>query len=377
MGGSDEYKSSGIPSWQKRDQSEQPSSESSSAAQGPSSNSSPIEVARRFLQDDEIKDASRERKLEFLKTKGLDEADIEKLLGPADTPTTIATPAQDEQPTQSAETPAPPAPPAPPTPQASAAPQSSIAPDFHDESPPVITYPEFLTKPTRPPPLVTGTALLNTLYACAGLTTLLYGTSQYVVAPMVASLTAARVDLHATTSDKLAALVRKLEATVSELPAKAPPKPDAAYADDTGSEAEDPTELFHRDVGVQTSLPSTPGGPLAATPAAATPAAAAPEAHARRLADLTASLRGLKDAYVTQSEDLVDVKTAMDLLKDDLGQLTFPSAQQQSDFVGGFSLYGSSAGRKEPEDEIKKAKDNIRRVKGVMLSTRNFPASSR
>ncbi|CRK35226.1 hypothetical protein BN1708_016416, partial [Verticillium longisporum] len=47
------------------------------------------------------------------------------------------------------------------------------------------------------------------------------------------------------------------------------------------------------------------------------------------------------------------------LRADDLGQLTFPSAQQQSDFVGGFSLYGSSAGRKEPEDEIKKAKDNI------------------
>ncbi|CRK20862.1 hypothetical protein BN1723_012175, partial [Verticillium longisporum] len=371
MGDSDDDKSSGIPSWQKRDQSEQPSSESSSATQDPSSDSSPIEVARRFLQDDEIKDASRERKLEFLKTKGLEEADIEKLLGPADTTTTTATPAQDQEPTQPAETPA------PPTPQASVAPQSSIAQDFHDESPPVITYPEFLTKPTRPPPLVTGTALLNTLYACAGLTTLLYGTSQYVVAPMVESLTAARVDLHATTSDKLAVLVRKLEATVSEIPAKALPKPDAAYTDDTGSEAEDPTELFHRDVGVQTSLPSTPGGPLAATPAAATPAAAAPEAHARRLADLTASLRGLKDAYVTQSEDLVDVKTAMDLLKDDLGQLTFPSAQQQSDFVGGFSLYGSSAGRKEPEDEIKKAKDNIRRVKGVMLSTRNFPASSR
>ncbi|EEY17542.1 conserved hypothetical protein [Verticillium alfalfae VaMs.102] len=275
MGDSDEDKSSGIPSWQKRDQSEQPSSESSSAAQDPSSDSSPIEVARRFLQDDEIKDASRERKLEFLKTKGLEEADIEKLLGPADTTTTAATPAPDQEPPQPAETPA------APTPQASAAPQSSIAQDFHDEN-------------------------------------------------------------------------------------------------DTGSEAEDPTELFTATSASRPRCPRPPAGPSTRAPLPPPPRLPPhPEAHARRLADLTASLRGLKDAYVTQSEELADVKTAMDLLKDDLGQLTFPSAQQQSDFVGGFSLYGSSAGRKEPEDEIKKAKDNIRRVKGVMLSTRNFPTSSR
>ncbi|KAM0287940.1 hypothetical protein ACHAQH_000005 [Verticillium albo-atrum] len=366
MSGSDDDKSSDIPSWQKRDQSEQPPTESEVVAAQDPSEDSPIEVARRFLQDDQIKDASRERKVEFLKTKGLEDADIEKLLGPADTG--ITTQAQEPERTQIAETPAPP-------PQAPAS--RSISQDFHDDNPPVVTYPEFLTKPTRPPPLVTGTALLNTLYACAGLTTLLYGTSQYVVAPMVESLTAARVDLHATTSDKLSALVRKLEATVSEIPPKALPKSDPAYTDDTSSEAEDPTELFHRDIGVQTSLPSTPGGLDSTTAAASSTPEAPVAAHTRRLTDLTASLRGLKDACVSQSEELADVKTAMDLLKDDLGQLTFPSLQQQSDFVGGFSLYGSSQGRKEPEDEIKKAKDNIRRVKGVMLSTRNFPTSSR
>ncbi|KAM0335227.1 hypothetical protein ACHAQA_000269 [Verticillium albo-atrum] len=362
MGGSDDDQNSGIPSWQKRDQPEQSSSPESETAQD-SSEDSPLEVARRFLQDDQIKDGTRERKVDFLKTKGLADADIEKLLGAPEVNETAA-PAQEPERTPTVETPAPPQAPTP----------RSISQDFHDDNPPVITYPEFLTKPARPPPLVTGTALLNTLYACAGLTTLLYGTSQYVVAPMVESLTSARLDLHATTSEKLSALVRKLESTVSEIPAKALPKPDPAYTDETSSEAEDPTELFHRDIGVQTSLPSTPGG-LDATPAQTTPEAPA-AAHARRLADLTASLRGLKDAYIAQGEELADVKTAMDLFKDDLGQLTFPGPQQQNDFVGGFSLYGSQ-GRKEPEDEIKKAKDNIRRVKGVMLSTRNFPASLR
>ena len=46
-----------------------------------------------------------------------------------------------------------------------------------------MTYPEFLTKPTRPPPLVTRDGIFNTLYAFAGLSTALYGVSKFIVAP--------------------------------------------------------------------------------------------------------------------------------------------------------------------------------------------------
>lgn len=31
----------------------------------------------------------------------------------------------------------------------------------------------------------------------------------------------------------------------------------------------------------------------------------------------------------------------------------------------------------EPDDEVKKVKENIRRLKGVFLSTRNFPLSTK
>lgn len=39
-----------------------------------------LEQARRFLQDAQVQSATRERKAEFLKSKGLSEGDIEELL---------------------------------------------------------------------------------------------------------------------------------------------------------------------------------------------------------------------------------------------------------------------------------------------------------
>ena len=189
---------------------------------------------------------------------------------------------------------------------------------------------------------------------------------------MVESLTAARFDLHATASEKLSALTRLLESTVSEIPPTTSPRgaavADFKDTDSTTSSADDPTELFHRDIGVQTSLPPSPD------PAATAPPTSAASAAAAKLVSLTASLRDLSDTAISQSEDLADVKAVIDLLKDDLGNLTFPGSS--TDFVGGFSLYGSGNNKNEPDDEMKKARDNVRRVKGVLLSTRNFPSST-
>lgn len=263
-----------------------------------------------------------------------------------------------------------------------------------EDRPPIVTYPEFLTKPARPPPLVTVNGFLNTLYAFAGLSTVVYGASKYIVQPMVDSLTEARISLHGTTTEDLARLVDKLESTVSEIP---PPKPKAAKAnwadsniDDEDNDAissyDDPAELFHRDIGVQTSPPPTPPATMAT---ATSPFGIAPfhsrqsseesrketpsAQQARRLSSLVSSLKTLGDGLVTQTESLGSVKTVLDLLKEDLDKL---SAAQTTDFVGGYSLYGA-ASRNEPDDEIKRAKENIRRVKGVLLSTRSFPATTR
>lgn len=237
-----------------------------------------------------------------------------------------------------------------------------------EDRPPIVTYPEFLTKPARPPPLVTVNGFLNTLYAFGGLSTLVYGASKFVVEPMVNTLTEARISLHDTANQDLTKLVSKLESTVSELP---PPKPKDTPVDkddDAVSSYDDPTELFHRDIGVQTSLPTSPQQPPAQP---ATVAANPTVAHTQNLLRLTNAVKTLNEGLVDHTESLGDVQTVLDMLKQDLDKL---SAAAATDFVGGFSLYGA-ASKNEPDDEIKKAKENIRRVKGVLLSTRSFPAS--
>ncbi|KAL2753742.1 hypothetical protein ACRALDRAFT_2044084 [Sodiomyces alcalophilus JCM 7366] len=356
---------------------EQTPEETPEETPSPAEDTTTMDVARRFLQDDHIKNTNREHKADFLRTKGLPDEDIEKLLDeveashqdqpdpPEPTPKTIPDPPPEQRDDS------------PSTPSTPSTPQS--------DEPPVITYPEFLAKPPRNPPLVTATGVLNTLYAFAGLSTLLYGTSKFLVGPMVENLTEARTDFHETTSRKLDSLVTLLERTVSEIPptvsagGSGNSAKGAARHDADSDEADDPTELFHRDIGVQTSLPPSPrlaeniypsatGGDSSSKPPAAQ--------HARKIEDLVASLRGVKDAYVSQTEDLADVKTALSALKDDMAQITY--AGGQADFVGSYSLYNSYGSRRpEPEDEIKKARDNIRRVKGVMLSTRSFPLSTR
>ncbi|GAB1313356.1 Peroxisomal membrane protein PEX14 [Madurella fahalii] len=343
------------------------------AAEEPKPQKTTLEQARKFLQDDQVQNATPERRVEFLKSKGLSERDIEGLL---------------KEVTQDAR----------PEPQNSTHSREEAIESLiikKEDRPPIVTYPEFLTKPARPPPLVTVNGFLNTLYAFAGLSTVVYGASRYIVQPMVDSLTEARISFHGTAKEDLAKLVAKLESTVSEIP---PPKPkstktnpaDDSNNDDDNNDAissyDDPTELFHRDIGVQTSPPPTPRATMAT---ATSPFGIAPShsrqsseqsrketpaaQQARRLSSLVSSLKTLSDGLVAQTESLGDVKTVLDLLKEDLDKL---SAAQTTDFVGGYSLYGVS-GRNEPDDEIKRAKENIRRVKGVLLSTRSFPATTR
>jgi hypothetical protein len=233
--------------------------------------------------------------------------------------------------------------------------------------------------------LVTVNGFLNTLYAFGGLSTLVYGASRYVVEPMVDRLTEARISLHDAANQDLAKLVSKLESTVSELPLAKPKEGSRPLAtaehnkddgNDTASSYDDPTELFHRDVGVQTSLPASPdlnqqqqqqGGSTQENPTVS---------QTRRIARLAASVRSLTEGLTEQAESLGDVQTVLDLLERDLDKLN--GAVAATDFVGGgagFSLYGA-AGKNEPDDEIKRAKENIRRVKGVLLSTRSFPTAA-
>lgn len=75
----DNANQSGIPAWQR---------ESSNATPAPATSSDQsddkLTVARRFLEDEEVRTASREKKVAFLRAKGIEDGDIEILLGKAE-----------------------------------------------------------------------------------------------------------------------------------------------------------------------------------------------------------------------------------------------------------------------------------------------------
>lgn len=76
MGENDEKQTApAIPAWQRDHDQEKPEETPS-----PAQDTTTLDVARRFLHDDQIKNTSREQKSDFLKTKGLSDEDIEKLL---------------------------------------------------------------------------------------------------------------------------------------------------------------------------------------------------------------------------------------------------------------------------------------------------------
>lgn len=179
---------------------------------------------------------------------------------------------------------------------------------------------------------------------------------------MVESQTEARQDFHTTTAAKLDSIVAKLESTVSEIP----PRKSMTIADDAASEAEDPTEMFHRDMGTQTTSPlATPPIKDGKEPAATK--------EAGKLESISKKLTDLRNEVRAQSEDMEDIKTLVDTFRDELDSMTYPG---QGEYLAGYDIYGRTR-KQDPDDEVKKVRDNIRRVKGVLLSTRNFPASTR
>lgn len=247
-----------------------------------------------------------------------------------------------------------------PTPPAAPAPPTSIL--AGSDRPPVVTYPEFLTKPQNDPPLVTTNGLLNTLYAFGGLSTLLYGASKYAVEPMVEKQTSARIDLHETTSKKLESILTQLEGTVSVVPSY---NKTGANAASEADDVEDPSEMFHRDIGTQTTSPLTSSSKGKEE--------AQSKLQADRLSKLAKSLTGLTNDYKKQSTDSVNIKAFLDTFRDDLDTMTYG---HHAEIFGAYDI-NKKKKKNDSEDEIRKVRDNIRRIKGVLLSARTFPTSAR
>ncbi|KAL2435215.1 hypothetical protein ABEF95_014509 [Exophiala dermatitidis] len=428
MADQDPRKGASIPEWQKTHQPSPSSEESaSSSSDQPSSSGqttdadaannhttelSLLEQARKFLDDDAIREAPRERKVAFLQKKGLSADHIHTLLGSANEQTSSQS--ESELPSelktvhdsnsntnsdspnktgaQSQTTSDPETPPA--TPSVSEAPSATVSVSSANkrEIPPIITYPEFLLKPQKPPPLVTIDRLINAAYLFTGISALTYGASKYIVQPMLETLTEARHELAETTLSDLDVLNKKLESTVSHVPyfpsstvLQKQTNVNNIDTDDTESIDSDPTELFHRDIATQTSPPPLSRSDSLTSESQGRTAQDPTAAQASRLQSLHGTLSSLLHSTTTHfSQDrLKDQVSQLQMVLDKLETSYNPFA---IDYYGttGSSSFGTYSFQddknkqqptKKADAEAQKFKSEIRSLKGALLSSRNFPTA--
>ena len=251
--------------------------------------------------------------------------------------------------------------------------------------PPIITYPEFLTQSTAAPPLITVKRVLNTLYMTTAAAATIYGTSKYLIEPMMESLTEARHDLAEHAKGKLETLNSNLELIVSEVPSsgKVRSRPDDMTKDSESVDStdSDPTELFHVDIGTQTSpiqsRRSSTSSSITSTPAKD----AKLLIQQSRLKDLNTHLSDLlEDSNGVESAD--DVAANVSDLRTYLDGIIYSSPHSNgnlySNIIGssGVGGIGGLRGAGPEDDAIGNIKGEIRGIKGILLSARNFPGSN-
>ncbi|KAL8792350.1 MAG: hypothetical protein Q9195_005053 [Heterodermia aff. obscurata] len=314
--------------------------------------------ALKFLDHDEIKEASDERKIEFLEKKGLASDEIRRLLKVSrerDTKEAGHTDGVGEEPSEGSHV----------EPQVTRRkmPASSLtnSPQAED-SPPIITYPEFLLHSQKPPPLITATRLLTTFYAISGVAALAYSTGKFVVEPMIESLTSARHSFAERALGNLQTLNEKLEEVVSVSPCVPKSTPDSSAEDHDDVAA---SEFFHRSTATQTSPHLSRSNSSSSTSSLQQPSII--ENQATRLERVREDLRDLiKHHEGNQPRDVGsqrNMKEELDDLQIFLSRLTYVGA------------YTDKSSQKN-EDSIAKLKGEIRQTKGVLLSSRNFPSST-
>jgi hypothetical protein len=351
-----------------------------------SSNTGLLELAKRWLKDESIRDSPRERKVAFLEQKGLQGDDIRKLLDTQDRrerEPEMKTMHDSASPASTTEAP-------PPTSSSIPTPKSTSSATSSRDVPPIITYPEFLLRPEKPPPLVTFQRLAYATYGLAGLTALTYGASQYLVQPMLDSLTSARHEFADAALQNLEKLNSKLESNVSHVPylsSSATLKRKAGEncgEDDAASIDSDPTELFHRDIATQTSPVQSRTSSLSSSTSVnhIHRDANQTSVQSSRLAMIHTSLASLlasNSPAATSQTATESLKSSVEDLQTYLDNLQFSHNAFNSNYdyiYPGFEAQKSASKRNKAgdEDEAAKFKAEIRAVKGALLSSRTFPA---
>ncbi|KAF9698134.1 hypothetical protein EKO04_003622 [Ascochyta lentis] len=243
-----------------------------------------------------------------------------------------------------------------------------ITPPRAREIPPIVTYPEFLAQTENPPPLITTKRLVNTAYVAGGLMATIYGLSKYIIAPMAQNLAEARHDFAVHTQEQLQELNKKLGESVTVDPATKVKKSVSEMGDDISEADSDPTELYHRDCGTQTTPNLSRRSSIAETDAHPTVTAQEKRlkiisSHLNEIAANRTSSRVSNDSLQTKLSDLTSY----------LNDMSYQNQYYSS--MGG--LYGGShglpSGKDGKKDQMEILKQDIRAVKGVFLSARNFP----
>jgi hypothetical protein len=80
MGDSDSDKKKGVPSWQLKLKETTPTEGDTEPAE-PTGRTTIVEQAKKFLEEDEVRNASTDKKIAFLESKGLKDDEINELLG--------------------------------------------------------------------------------------------------------------------------------------------------------------------------------------------------------------------------------------------------------------------------------------------------------
>ncbi|KAF1949193.1 DUF726-domain-containing protein [Byssothecium circinans] len=277
-----------------------------------------LEQASRFLEDPAIRDAPRDRKVAFLESKGVSSEDIEKLLErgiPEDASRDVSEAGE-----------------------------------------------RAWSTPVQQPPLITTQRLLNTAYITGGLVATIYGLSKYIIAPMTHNLTESRHDFSTHTQEKLDELNKRLKESASVDPATKAKSTISDVADDISETDSDPTELFHRDYGTQTS-PSLSRSPSLASNGEEE---AVVKSHENRLKIITSHLREIETTKSTNTTSSDSLKTKLSDLTTYLSEMSYQN--QYYSGMGGFygGSYGLPKSKDGKDDHIEVLKNDIRAVKGKL-----------
>lgn len=138
--------------------------------------------------------------------------------------------------------------------------------------------------------------------------------------------------------------------------------------DDVSEADSDPTELYHRDYGTQTTPNLSRRPSLAETDAHPTVTA-----HENRLKIIASHLNEIESNRTTNRASHDSLQTKVTDLTSYLNDMSYQNSYYSSmngAYGANFGIYSAADGKK---DQIDVLKQDIRAVKGVFLSARNFP----